>query len=318
MLALATACSAAAAALASGPIGRRPPRVRAATPVTERTSTAGELSGPPKPPSARFRPPLAIWSIWLIWAFVVAVIGTCFGLAAACITIIGTVTAHRARQRAAIRRWRNAQRADAQEILWALATELEAGRNPSDALRTAVEDLGRDDADAGRPLLPRYPRDTRTRVSDSLALRTGLAHRADPATMLARCEAATLRQLAAAWRVSQIAGIPLAPMANRLATVIRDEREKDGEVSAALAGPRASGRLVASLPLAGIGLGVLIGASPLDVLLHTPAGTACLAIGIALDLAGLAWINRLTEQAGAHAGSDQNRYGARPMTAEAS
>ncbi|WP_239309057.1 MULTISPECIES: type II secretion system F family protein [unclassified Frankia] len=248
----------------------------------------------------------------------VAVIGACFGLAAACITIIGTVTAHRARQRAAIRRWRNAQRADAQEILWALATELEAGRNPSDALRTAVEDLGRDDADAGRPLLPRYPRDTRTRVSDSLALRTGLAHRADPATMLARCEAATLRQLAAAWRVSQIAGIPLAPMANRLATVIRDEREKDGEVSAALAGPRASGRLVASLPLAGIGLGVLIGASPLDVLLHTPAGTACLAIGIALDLAGLAWINRLTEQAGAHAGSDQNRYGARPMTAEAS
>ncbi|WP_200902347.1 type II secretion system F family protein [Protofrankia coriariae] len=106
-----------------------------------------------------------------------------------------------------------------------------------------------------------------------------------------------MRQLAAAWRVSQHAGIPLAPLANRLAAVVRAERERDGEVATALAGPRASGRLVASLPVAGIALGVLLGVSPLTVLLGTRAGALCLVVGLALDLAGLAWINRLTEVA---------------------
>ncbi|WP_322760341.1 type II secretion system F family protein [Frankia sp. Cr2] len=309
MLTLATICAAAAAALASGPIGRRPPQVRVATTRPPATGRSGrDVNDLPEPPVAR------TWVLPAIWAAAAAVSGACFGPVVACVTVVAAVSAHRAMRRAAVRRWHDAQRADAQEVLAALATELEAGRSPSEALRTAVEDVG---DETNRPRFRHRPPRRGTRVSDSRALRTGLAHRLDPAATLERCQAPTLRQLAAAWRVSQIAGIPLAPMANRLAAVVRAEREKDCEVSAALAGPRASGRLVAALPLAGIGLGMLIGASPLDVLLNTPVGTVCLAIGAMLDLAGLAWINRLTETARSRGGTDQPRSDVQPMVAVA-
>ncbi|WP_322781005.1 type II secretion system F family protein [Frankia sp. Cas4] len=309
MLMLATVCAATAAALASGPIGRRPPHVRVATTRPPATRRSGrDVNDLPEPPAAR------TWAPPAIVAAAAALSGACFGPVVACVTVVGAVTAQRAMRRAAARRWHDAQRADAQEVLAALATELEAGRSPSQALRTAVEDLGNE---TDRPRFGQSPPRRGTRVSDSRALRTGLAHRLDPAATLERCQAPTLRQLAAAWRVSQIAGIPLAPMASRLAAVVRAEQEKDGEVSAALAGPRASGRLIAALPLAGIGLGILIGASPLDVLLGTPVGTICLAVGAMLDLAGLAWINRLTETARSRGETGRYRYDAQPMVAVA-
>ncbi|WP_139342152.1 type II secretion system F family protein [Protofrankia sp. BMG5.30] len=236
-----------------------------------------------------------------------AVVGVLVGPVAAGTGVVCAVTFRRALRRAADRRWRGRQRAGAEEIIAALATELEAGRRPDEALRAAVDDAaseaGRpcEPGASGEPVAPGHGRRSAAgrggRMHDPLALRIALARRTDPAVALAACEASTLRQLAAAWRVSQHAGIPLAPLANRLAAVVRAERERDGEVATALAGPRASGRLVASLPVAGIALGVLLGVSPLTVLLGTRAGALCLVVGLALDLAGLAWINRLTEVA---------------------
>ncbi|WP_445548577.1 type II secretion system F family protein, partial [Frankia sp. CiP1_Cm_nod1] len=253
----------------------------------------------PKPSVAR--PADRSWLPVAVAAAGTAVIGVLLGPVAAGTGVVGAVTLRRALRRAADQRWRGRQRAGAEEIIAALATELEAGRRPDEALRAAVDDAG----GPGRPDEPVAPGHDRrraagrgVRIHDPLALRVALAHRTDPAVALAACEAPTLRQLAAAWRVSQHAGIPLAPLANRLAAVVRDERERDGEVAMALAGPRASGRLVASLPVAGIALGALLGASPLTVLLGTRAGALCLVVGLALDLAGLAWINRLTEVAG--------------------
>ncbi|SBW28981.1 type II secretion system F family protein [Protofrankia symbiont of Coriaria ruscifolia] len=301
---LAAGCCAVAAALATGPIGRRPPRVRSSAVTRTKQTRQGHETG--DTPGRTLKalghtltlPPARSWTPVAFAAAGTVVIGVVLGPVAAGTGVVGAVTARRALRRAADRRWRGMQRASAEEVLAALATELEAGREPAEALRSAVDDV------AGEP--GQHPgqhghvtaagRDVR--MHDPLALRVALARRTDPAVALAACEASTLRQLAAAWRVSQNAGIPLAPLANRLAAVVRAEREQDGEVSAALAGPRASGQLVASLPVAGIVLGVLLGASPLKVLLDTQAGTLCLVVGVALDLAGLAWINRLTEVAG--------------------
>ncbi len=293
-------CCAVAAALATGPIGRRPPRVRSsAVTRTEQTRQGHETGDAPGRTLNALGhtltlPPARSWTPVAFAAAGTVVIGVVLGPVAAGTGVVGAVTARRALRRATDRRWRGMQRASAEEVLAALATELEAGREPAEALRSAVDDVAGEPGEHGH--VTAAGRDVR--MHDPLALRVALARRTDPAVALAVCEASTLRQLAAAWRVSQNAGIPLAPLANRLAAVVRAEREQDGEVSAALAGPRASGRMVASLPVAGIVLGVLLGASPLKVLLDTRAGTLCLVVGVALDLAGLAWINRLTEVAG--------------------
>jgi tight adherence protein B len=47
------------------------------------------------------------------------------------------------------------------------------------------------------------------------------------------------------------------------------------------------------LPVLGLGLGVAIGGAPGDFLLHTPAGAICLSLAVVLDIAGLAWMDRI-------------------------
>jgi tight adherence protein B len=64
-----------------------------------------------------------------------------------------------------------------------------------------------------------------------------------------------------------------------------------------MAGPRASGAVLAALPVVGIGLGQLMGAAPLDVLLNTGIGQGLLAIGTVLACVGVLWIAKLTAQA---------------------
>jgi tight adherence protein B len=51
--------------------------------------------------------------------------------------------------------------------------------------------------------------------------------------------------------------------------------------------------LLALLPVAGLGLGGLLGAGPVTVLLTTPVGVACLVLGVLLDLLGLWWTARI-------------------------
>jgi tight adherence protein B len=172
-------------------------------------------------------------------------------------------------------------RAAAEDILAAFAAELDAGARPADALRAAA--LSGD----GVPAPPAGA--DRTTLAGELAAHT------DPAVALAGCEAPALRQLAVAYRVCRSAGIRLAPVATTLAGQARADAVRAGELTAALAGPRSSGRLVAALPVIGVALGALLGAAPQHILLHTAAGAACLAAGGLLDLAGLRWLGRLAD-----------------------
>jgi tight adherence protein B len=109
--------------------------------------------------------------------------------------------------------------------------------------------------------------------------------------------AAGLRGLAACWQVSERSGSALASSVSRLAATLRDEEQVRREVAAQLAGPRATAVLLALLPAFGLAMGKALGADPLDVLVSTPLGLGCLALGLMLETAGLLWTARITRSA---------------------
>jgi tight adherence protein B len=108
-----------------------------------------------------------------------------------------------------------------------------------------------------------------------------------------------LAGVAACWQVAVEGGATLADGLDRIAAALRAERDQREDLRAQLAGPRSTAIMLALLPVVGIALGAGLGADPLRVLLHTPAGLGCLLIGGLLEWAGLtwtAWIARATEE----------------------
>lgn len=102
---------------------------------------------------------------------------------------------------------------------------------------------------------------------------------------------------AACWQVAVDGGAGLADGLDRIAAVQRAEHAEREDLRAQLAGPRSTAVLLALLPLLGVLLGTGFGADPLRVLLHTPAGLACLVSGGLLEWAGLAWTGRIVRSA---------------------
>ncbi|MFF2524046.1 type II secretion system F family protein [Streptomyces liangshanensis] len=102
-----------------------------------------------------------------------------------------------------------------------------------------------------------------------------------------------LAGLAACWRVAVDGGAGLAAGLDRLEAALRAEREQREDLRAQLAGAWSTVAVLGLLPVLGLAMGWALGADPLRVLLHTPAGWGCLAVGGLLEGAGLWWAGRI-------------------------
>lgn len=104
-------------------------------------------------------------------------------------------------------------------------------------------------------------------------------------------------QLAACFDVAEASGCALADVLTRFAAQLDAADDAEAARETALAGPRATVRLLSWLPVLGLGVGTLLGVDPLKILLGTPEGLAALAAGVVLTAAGRIWSTRLVRTA---------------------
>lgn len=104
------------------------------------------------------------------------------------------------------------------------------------------------------------------------------------------------RALGAAWRVATICGAPLAAALRSFAEALRDREAARRDIEVALAGPRATARIVMLLPLVAVLLGLLMGVD-LVATVSTPIGAGCLVVGVLLIVAARRWMRRLLRAA---------------------
>jgi tight adherence protein B len=108
-------------------------------------------------------------------------------------------------------------------------------------------------------------------------------------------------ELAACLDVAEASGCPLADVLTRFASQLEAEDDAGDARQTALAGPKATVRLLTWLPVFGLGLGMVLGVDTLGILLVNGIGMAALAAGAALTVAGRIWSARLVHAA---AGAD--------------
>lgn len=169
-------------------------------------------------------------------------------------------------------RRRQAQlRARVLQAIGALAAELEAGASPGEALLRAQGDPS---------VWPQAA--AAARWGDGIA--EGLERDARAAPVL--------DQVAACWRVGS-RGAGLVEAIQHVAASARAAEDVRVEMEAQLAGPRSTARLLSGLPVVGLGLGLMLGADPLDWLLGTLPGRLCLTLGVTLTLIGMWWTSRI-------------------------
>jgi tight adherence protein B len=106
-----------------------------------------------------------------------------------------------------------------------------------------------------------------------------------------------LTPLVHAWSLAQRHGLPLADVLDSVRRDVAGRVRFAHRVRARMAGPRASGTVLAVLPVLGVLLGEGMGASPLHVLFTGGLGQTLLALGVTLICVGLYWITRLTSRA---------------------
>ncbi|MCL1898127.1 MAG: hypothetical protein FWG16_04825 [Micrococcales bacterium] len=98
-------------------------------------------------------------------------------------------------------------------------------------------------------------------------------------------------------RFAAAAGASVGDLLDGLVTSIQGHLETAEAFEGAIAGPRASARLLQFLPLVGPGLGALMGVNVLAVLLGGGLGSLALVLGLGLLLLGRGWSKALLRKA---------------------
>ena len=104
-------------------------------------------------------------------------------------------------------------------------------------------------------------------------------------------------EVKAACHLSQRLGLPLAGVLQAQQTALAHEQLSSQERDLALAGPALTAKVLRWLPVSGLGLGALLGADPLGMMLGGGLGTLGLVGGIGLILLGNLWVKQLVLRA---------------------
>jgi tight adherence protein B len=161
----------------------------------------------------------------------------------------------------------------------ALSAELRAGAAPREAMWRAARD---------QPALAPVAAAARSPTGDVVSALHELSARAGGAAAV---------DLATAWVVCESTGGRLATPVARLSRSWRDEEQVRREVSASLAGPRATAVLLAGLPLVGLAMSASLGANPVRLLARPSMALFVLVPGLVLEGIGVLWITRITRRA---------------------
>jgi len=188
---------------------------------------------------------------------------------------LGITSGHAFHRRvwARIRARRARDDGDVLDALAALAAELRAGQPPVSALQRS-----------GAQVWPRAAAAAYLGGDLTQALRTDAM--SQPA----------LRGLAACWEITARTGSGMAVTVQRLADSVRATQETRVQLRTQLAGPRATARMLAALPLIGILLGHLLGADPIAWLFGSSFGIAVLSLAAACTGVGWWWMTRIARQ----------------------
>jgi tight adherence protein B len=187
------------------------------------------------------------------------------------------------RRRAVLSARRVEEAADLQGALSVLVGELRVGAHPIAAFETAASEVE-------GPVSARLS-EVAARARLGADVGAGLRDVAAQSMLPEQWE-----RLAVCWQLAQGHGLAIATL---MRTAHRDIVERDryaSRVSAGMAGARATAVILAGLPLLGIGLGELIGAAPVRLLLSGGAGGWLLVTGVLLACCGLAWSDRITNR----------------------
>ncbi|WOC12628.1 type II secretion system F family protein [Gordonia sp. MP11Mi] len=221
-----------------------------------------------------------VWLFAAAPALAAAVVGVGLGIAVGIVAITAIALRRRSVRRADLDRRRDELR----RALSFMIAEMSVGAPVVLACRSAADDLS---GDGPSPVSTELAR---------MAARAELG--GDPAdAAVGAAEDVGIDRLATAWAASSSRGLPMADLLQMLRSDLTARADHASRTRAGLAGPRATALVLALLPILGIGLGQLMGAAPLVVLLSPGIGSILLVVGAALGCAGVWWTNSITEKA---------------------
>ena len=189
---------------------------------------------------------------------------------------LGVLTWVKSRLQQGLRRRRDEQ--TEQECDWAaaLAGELLAGKEPSVALQ---------ESHRSHSISPHAARAARLGGDIAAALRKDAAG-----------EGSLLAAVAGVWDIGHRSGLGLAEVLQQLCDGEARSRDVRRTLQVELAGPRATARLMSLLPALGLGLGLVLGANPLEWLTTSPIGLVVLAAGLTANVLGYRWIRAIVRR----------------------
>ncbi|RVW01000.1 type ii secretion system integral membrane subunit [Rhodococcus spongiicola] len=195
-------------------------------------------------------------------------------------TAIAAATARRRHRRRLVSERRDRERRWVLTGLDVVIAELRVGAHPAVACETAAADCDGAAAEAFRCAA------ARARLGGSAA--SGFSANDGGVDD-------DLRRIANAWAVAEKHGLALAELLHAARSDLVGRVRFRTRAEAGLAGARATAAVLAALPVLGVGLGQMMGAAPVRVLLGSDLGQVLLVIGTVLVASGLWWTDRIVD-----------------------